>query len=557
VSVEDPTIHSKDKTATVPGDQGFDLAGRLWTHDDFMSLEAMPVNFSTGLVSLAFIRAAIRRGARFLCAMAIAGLLIGLGVYGASPPAYQASTSVLLAYGPYENPNTAPQDNQAIGQSRAVAGLALHQLGLRESVTSFLAAYTFAPVSSRVLLITVSAPSSNDAVSRAKAVARAFLQYRARELETQQNLVLRSLDQQISQAKQTVNSFSSQIRQVSAQAATPAEQAKLSSLQADHSQAASALATLEQSAKANPDSPATALAVKGSVVLDAATPLPHSRLKPPLFDATIGLVLGLALGLGIIVVRTLGSDRLCRRDDVAAAIGASVRCSVGAVRLGRWRPGARGLEAARSANVEQVTAHLDRAVPRGAAGAAALAVVPADDPRVAALALTSLALSRARQGLRIAVADLYPGAPAAHLLQVTEPGVHRPRVPDVEQAELVVVVPEPEDVAPGGPFSRSSHAEREPGAESLASACARADLVLTLAAVDPSIGGDYLRGWARTVVAVVTAGQSSATRIHAVGELIRLAGLTLDSAVLVGADKRDESLGVSHSPHSGYRAGQV
>jgi hypothetical protein len=33
-----------------------------------------------------------------------------------------------------------------------------------------------------------------------------------------------------------------------------------------------------------------------------------------------------------------------------------------------------------------------------------------------------------------------------------------------------------------------------------------------------------------------------------VGEMIRLAGMRLASAVLVGADKTDESLGATHTP---------
>jgi hypothetical protein len=47
---------------------------------------------------------------------------------------------------------------------------------------------------------------------------------------------------------------------------------------------------------------------------------------------------------------------------------------------------------------------------------------------------------------------------------------------------------------------------------------------------------------------MVTAGQSSWTKINAVGEMIRLAGMRLVSAVLVGADKTDESLGVAQTP---------
>jgi hypothetical protein len=88
----------------------------------------------------------------------------------------------------------------------------------------------------------------------------------------------------------------------------------------------------------------------------------------------------------------------------------------------------------------------------------------------------------------------------------------------------------------------------------LAAACASADLLLTLAALDPSFGGEPLATWATDAVVVVTAGRSSWTKINAVGEMIRLAGTHLVAAVLVGADKSDESLGVTHTPGVGRNA---
>ena len=44
---------------------------------------------------------------------------------------------------------------------------------------------------------------------------------------------------------------------------------------------------------------------------------------------------------------------------------------------------------------------------------------------------------------------------------------------------------------------------------------------------------------------MVTTGRSTATRIHTVGEMIRLAGARLASVVVMDADKADESLGVT------------
>ena len=77
---------------------------------------------------------------------------------------------------------------------------------------------------------------------------------------------------------------------------------------------------------------------------------------------------------------------------------------------------------------------------------------------------------------------------------------------------------------------------------------ASADLLLTLVTLDPALGGDHLATWATNAVVVVSAGQSSAERIHGVGEMIRLAGMRLDSVVLIGADKSDESLGLVRRP---------
>ena len=77
----------------------------------------------------------------------------------------------------------------------------------------------------------------------------------------------------------------------------------------------------------------TASEDEGSGVLDAAALVPpHSKLKHLILYAAIGLVAGLVLGLGFVVIRAIISDRLYRRDDVARALGAPVKLSVGAVR---------------------------------------------------------------------------------------------------------------------------------------------------------------------------------------------------------------------------------
>ena len=345
----------KDKSQeAVPSlNGGNDLPERLWAYDDFAAIEDRPADFATGLVSLGFIKAAIRRGRRLWCTTAILGFLIGCGLYVATPPTYQASTSVLLTYGPYEDISTAAPDQQAMAQSRTVAGLAVRDLRLRESASSFLADYTVAVVSDRVLLITFSAPSSSAAVTGARAVATAFLQFRAKQLLTGQKLVNTALAREISLATHHRETIDAQIGYWKGQPSSPAQQAKLKSLQGELTQASNALTQVQQAA-ANPQpAAATALAVRGSEVLEPAAPIHHSRLKPLIARVAIGLIVGFVLGLVVVVVRALLSDRLRRREDIAHALGAPVSLARARFGVKRWIPGRRGLEVARGAEVRR------------------------------------------------------------------------------------------------------------------------------------------------------------------------------------------------------------
>ena len=83
--------------------------------------------------------------------------------------------------------------------------------------------------------------------------------------------------------------------------------------------------------------------------------------------------------------------------------------------------------------------------------------------------------------------------------------------------------------------------------DELSAAYGSADVLLTLIALDPSTGAEHLRTWAADAVVMVTAGRSSWMRIHAVGEMIRLSRTPLVSAILVGADQSDESLGLTQA----------
>jgi capsular polysaccharide biosynthesis protein len=520
---------------------------RLWAYADFESPDAGSASdLGAGLVTLAFLRAALRRKAKVWVSLAIIGLLGGLAVLYVRPVPYQASASVLLPPSAYIGQIA---DDQAMVQTRTVAELALHKLGLHLSATTFVGEYTStaAGSSTRVLVITASAKSSAEAVREANALAWAFLSFQTKTLNVETQLVNASLQQQITQTEQDLDSITVQAKQLSAQPASPARNAEIARLRVTRTQEINTLGALKGSVVANQATTqiATTTTLAGSRVLDSAAPIARHIAKVMLLYGAAGLLAGLVLGLAIVVLGALMSTRLRQRDDIARALGAPVRLSVGNVRSSRSKSGHPDLANAQSPEVKRIAAYLGSALPSSSRRPASLAVVLVDDVNVPALSLVSLALSCAQQGMKVLVVDLCSDRPAARLLGPVRPGLQTVSVAGVS---LVVEVPESHELVPFGPLGPGSRWKEAP--QDLVSACADADLMLTLAAVEPSTGGEYLATWATHAVVVTTAGRSSATRIRAVGEMLRLAQLEF-SAVLVGADKTDESLGISQQRRVG------
>jgi capsular polysaccharide biosynthesis protein len=535
----------RDQTVRYSMNGNHDRPAHLTGLPGFPGQEDQPADVSTGLVSLGYIWAAIRRSVLFVGILVIVGVLIGVGVFVKEPPAYKAQTTLLITYAIGENPSMEQFDNQAIAQSHTVAQAAMDKLGIHQSIGSFAASYTVVIITERVMKIIASAPSASGAVDKASAVATAFLQYKAHQEETAQKVTVAALQLQLTQDRQTMASLNARINQVKAQPATPAQQAALAKLQSEEGQAANLEGTLEGTIAQFQTGSGLLTAVKGSIVLDPAALVPYSKTKYLVTYAVYGLIGGLAIAIAVIIIRALLSDKLRRRDDIARALGAQVGLSTSAVRLGRrLRPGRRGLAAAADPAIQRIVAHL-----RGAAstkdGHLALVVVPVDGPDVAALSLVALAASYAQQGRKVIVADLAPGKPAATLLGQKNPGVSTVQT---RQGSLTLAVPFPEDFDASAPGSRGAALTRPSKlGEALGDAYSSTDVLLTLGTLDAARGGDHLATWADNAVVFITAGRSSWTSIEGTGEMARLAGLSVVSTVLIGADESDKSLGLLRS----------
>ena len=524
-----------------------DLLTDLSVYEDSVHVDGdSSADPTTRLISLEFIIAAIRRGRRLWGILAVVGLLMGCALFVETPPTYKASDSVLLAEGADQNPQDEIQTDQALAQSLPVAADVIRQLGLQQTPTNFLGTYTVTQVTDRVLRFTVSSTSSAEAVRTASALATQYLNFRAQYAQAQQQLTESALNDQLTQARQHLTSINNQIKQVSAEPSSSTTQAELASLHTQSKDASTSLTVVQQYVTGTLASTRTATQtmMRGSKVLDNAVAIPSSRKKTAVLYVAGGVFGGLVLGIVIVVIGAITTDRLLRRDDIAYAIGAPVRLSVGPLRRNRWLPSRPGQAANRRRDADRVAKYLLGIVPVSARGPACLAVIAVDDAPAVAQAVIALAASSAKRRDRVVLADLSAGAYVARSLGIVGSGSN---MTDVDGTRIMVLVPTDDDIAPVGPLRlRESPKETADAGNALATACAGADLVLSMVTLDPATGGEYLATWSADAVAVVTVGKSNATRLGAVGEMVRFAGVRLRSVVVVGADGSDESLGIAN-----------
>lgn len=516
---------------------------RLWAYEDFAAADAhQPYNVTGSFASLGFIWAAIKRSRRLWLVWAVIGILAGLGIYVKYPVSYVATVSVLVKNNPVQDPISAMETQVQLVESQSVAANTVKALGLTQSVSSFRAAYTATSPTSQIITITLHAPTADGAVQRANALAAQYLKFRSNMLLTQQAQDVAAYAQQVPAAQQHIASLQNQISQLQGQSG---QQSRVSKLQDQLKTANNQLPTIEQTVTGltAEEKSTTSSMIDGTQVLDAATVGHHSKVKDIIEYALSGLIGGLAIGIGIVVVRELTTDRLRRRDDIAAALGAPVRLSVGAVRKTRLPIG--GTSAAdRDRALGRIAAYLRNTALRQTGEPATLAVVAVDNAREIAPAIVALTKRCAQEGFKIVVADLVKGAPVARRLGAGGTGVQPVRVGG---GSVVVITPEDAYQVPSGPLRAASVTGAgllaEPPAEAVESVAKKARILVTVAELDPAIGAEHLSTWASQAVAVFTAGRTRATRAYAVGEMLRLSGIRAVSGVITGADKNDESLG--------------
>lgn len=508
------------------------LPNELWSYDFPVLEERSPAETPTGLVDLGFLGAAFGRSKRIWVSLAAVGLIVGAGLFVYAKPSYQVTANVLVNSDPAVDPETAIQTASQVAQEPVVVQLALKDLGLPGNKLPF----TVAIVDPQVLSFTLSAPTAQAAVNEGNVVANDFLTIRNQQNQALLTATISGEKRQLAQEQQTVQALDSQINQLSSQPAAASTPQELANLQAERAGAENALSGLiQQQATARVT---TADMQSGSKILSVSTPVATRSRKRLLVEYVGGAFFGgLALGLIVVAIGAVLSDRLYRRDDVAAALGAPVKLSVVSGGKGKWTVNGRGAAGQQQADLDRVAEYLGGCVPDSPNQPGCLAVIALDNPGFVAEAVTRLAALYARDGRRTAVADLAGGV-LARRLGLKEPGTWPV---EMGAGRVTVALPDPGVPAPLGPRARGNSPAASGELAAMYSAC---DVLITLAVLDPAVGADHLGTWAEVSVAVVTAGESSVMRVQGVGEMVRETGGQLTAGILIGADKRDESLGL-------------
>ncbi len=482
------------------------------------------------LINLRFAKDALYRSRWLWASIAVLGLICGAGYHFVIPVKYAASTTLYLADPPSSDPAVVSTNDLALLQTTAVGERAIKLL--REPGLNPVKLLGKAPgvtVSANVMTITIDGPTQREAIRRVNAVASALLAFRSEQYGAQTEAIDAGLNRQIAGLQSQVTKLTNVIN---GNGPIPSGET-LTNVASDRAQDSAGIISLQQTVQQNQLGQLSV--ATGSRVITPGTVTSGKKIKIFVLDGASGLVAGLGLGIGIVLVAAFTTDRLRRREDIAAVLGAPVDLSIGRAWLPRVRTSGRLLRLAEKPTppVQSIVSYLHKLLLTAESGQTLL-VVAVDDVEVPAVVTAALAGRLTAEGKTVVMADLSGDKVLAHMFGVKREGRHQVHIGDIERVILLV---------PPGEWSME---DNEP-VDSTATQWSNADVVLAVATVDPTVGAWHLLRWATTATLVVTAGRSTAQRINGTAELLRAASIGVTSAILVNADTRDDSIGLSDS----------
>jgi len=486
------------------------------------------------LVSFHYLRAAVRRRRRVFVLFALVGVLLAVGYLATNPTLHTASTTLRLSHPDDADPTGAIATDISLVNTRTVASRTIKALGLPMSPESMMESVKAVPTgSNEILQLTMSAPTSAEAVRRLDVFSKEYLNFRAAQISAHSNVLIKGYQSQIDELQSQSDKLREQIDSLANPGSASADQltqavTKLSQTNDSISSLQSTVddATLQQTA-----------VVSASGVIDPAAPTSGGELRRLVLVLASGLIGGLAIGFIVVVLWSILSDRLWLRMEVAAALDAPVLLSVRRIAplrrpllIVRWLPGVRSLHVRRAVERQRIGHAIARAVNEVGPGQR-VALVCLNNSDTMRFGVVAAAVELQNHGFAGTIVDLTEaGKVASAVARNVEPTIHEPAVLRPR------VVPSLAD----GPAPAGSA-----GWDDVALASGMEAVALILADFDPAIGVDHLTAWTDSVILAVTAGKSSVELVRTAGDLVRSARLQLRGAVLLRAARNDVSSGIA------------
>jgi hypothetical protein len=501
-----------------------------WDTPDIEDDQASRGRSAPTLVSMHFIRSALRR--RWLvCVMSgVAGLLVAAAFLMTFPALHEAKATLVLTHQSGGDSSRAAATDVSLLKTRTLATQAVANLGQTMSPDDFLKTVTVESISDDLLTVSLTAPSDAEAVRRLEVLTSLYLNFRGEQLSLQSNLYVQGLQQRIAKLQGEVADQSQRIDQLSA--GSP-DNSKLSDAISVRAYVQSQIDTLQQ--QVEDVTLETSSIVSSSRVVDPAASEPLAAKRRIALALASGLIGGAALGCGAVLFFAITSDRLRRRGDIAAALEVPVPVSVGRVtpvsQRWLWLPYLRRLNGRRSNERQRLARAIEMELPTPRRSGS-LAVVCLDNGAEVGFAVANAAMNLSTDGCSVAVLDLSKegrlSSQAVSTMMGSEarPILLRPKV-------VPTLADRPEDFVVIG-----EDKENTPSLDGI-------DVLLTLADFDPSIGADYLSTWTDRVMIAVTSGRSSAEIVRTAADLVWTAGLELRLAALLHTERTDNSSGTT------------
>lgn len=440
----------------------------------------------------------IRWRRRMWTSIALFGMITGALLVILTPAPPTAVTTLLIVHendSPSDSGNLMSTDVALLETSR-IAADAIRRIGSGERPDALLGSYEGVGLTNNVLQLTVRGSNERQALARADALSQAFIADHVKRTQDAADAEAQALVERRDQAEAELAKVDNAIADASARGATGAQAAGLDTLYSRRAELATQMQQFtERAEEVGGGSPRVAA---GTQIVDAPRIVGSSALMTGAMNALVGLVLGLAAGLGLAAVASVVQDRPVLRRDIAEHLGASVIAQLSAPGRGLarlWR--SRGEVEAR----KRLATSLARMI-RGGHGAISLLELGAK--RTTAQLAVDIAGKLSADP--VSVADNLPGG---HLRKLAKP-----------KSPIRIL-----DGADGeSPMALGGH---HIGVGSVAPGTAWLEL--------PHLGVE--------TVLVVRAGHANAQWLHTVARQLAAARIPIIGVVLVDPDPRDHSDG--------------